>query len=109
MTTDMPEKEREATASVIHYIKTNPKIDNLLQKMLSACTTVEEYIKRLNGLLRLFWGTSTPDNKNMDDVKWLEVMVQILSVENMIPLFKQSMLKYEGETTDEETDESSTK
>ena len=45
----------------------------------------------------------------MDEVKWLEVMVQILSVENMIPLFKQSMLKYEGETTDEETDESSTK
>ena len=107
MTTEMPEQDRDATASVIHCIETNPKIDKLLQNMLSACTTVEEYTKRLSGLLRLFWGNTTPDNKNMDDVKWLEVMVKILSVENMIPLFKQSMLEYEGEINNEETDESS--
>ena len=43
----------------------------------------------------------------MDDVKWVNVMVQVLSVENMIPLFKQSMLEYEGEINNEETDESS--
>jgi len=96
----MPEQDRmdeiDATASVVHSIMTTKHIDKLLQAMLHACKTVEEYLDRLNGLLRIFWGDTTPNNKNMDDVKWLDVMMQILSVDNMIPLFKQSMLQLEG-------------
>jgi hypothetical protein len=108
MTTEMSEQDRDATASVVHYILTTKHIDNLLQNMLYACKTVEEYTERLSGLLRIFWGDTTPDNKNMDEVLWLEVMVQILSVENMIPLFKQSMLQHEGkENENDETEESS--
>ena len=107
MTTDMPEQGIDATTSVIRCIIANKKIDKLLQGMLTTCTTVEEYTERLNGVLRIFWGDITPDNKNMDDVKWLEVMVWILLIENLIPLFKQSMLAYEGEISNEETDESS--
>jgi len=108
MTTEMPEQNKDATASVIHYIVTTKHIDKLLQNMLYACKTVEEYTERLSGVLRIFWGDTTPDNQNMDDVKWIEVMVQILSVENMIPLFKQSMLQHEGkENENDETEESS--
>ena len=105
MTTDMPEQDIDATTSVIRCIVANKKIDKLLQNMLATCTTVEEYTERLNGLLRIFWGDNTPDNKNMDDVKWIDVMVQVLSVENMIPLFKQSMLEYEVEISDDKTKE----
>lgn len=108
MTTAMPEQDSDATASVIHFILTTKHIDNLLQNMLYACKTVEEYTERLSGVLRIFWGDTTPDNQQMDDVKWLEVMVQILSVESMIPLFKQSMLQHEGKEQDnDETEESS--
>ena len=102
MTTAMPEQDSDATASVIHFILTTKHIDNLLQNMLYACKTVEEYTERLSGVLRIFWGDTTPDNKNMDDVKWLDVMVNILPVENMIPLFKQSMIEYEVEISDVE-------
>ena len=89
----------------LQLAEANKKIDKLLQNMLATCTTVEEYTERLNGLLRIFWGDNTPDNKNMDDVKWIDVMVQVLSVENMIPLFKQSMLEYEVEISDDKTKE----
>ena len=105
MTTDMPEQDIDATTSVIRCIVADKKIDKLLQNMLATCTTVEEYTERLNGLLRIFWGDNTPDNKNMDDVKWVNVMVQVLSVENMIRLIIQSMLEYEVEISDDKTKE----
>jgi len=106
MTTDMPEKERDATASVIHSIDTNQKINDLAHTMLHVCTTVEEYTEKLSGLLRIFWGESTPEGKSLDEVTWVEVIVQILPTECLIPLFKASMLKLEGrEDNDEETKE----
>lgn len=104
MTTDMPEKERDSTASVIHCIDNNQKINNLAHTMLHICTTVEEYTEKLNGLLRIFWGESTPEGKSLDKVTWVEVVVQILPTECLIPIFKNSMLKLEGnDNEDEET------
>ena len=106
MTTDTPDIDRNATASVIYYIKNNTKISNLVHTMLHACATVEEYTENLNGLLRLFWGESTPEGKKLNDVTWIEVIVHILPVECLIPIFKLSMLKAKGkETNNEETEE----
>lgn len=106
MTTEMPEQDRDATASAVYYIENNKNIERLIHDMLHTCKTVEEYTDKLAGLLRIFWGESTPDNKNMDKVIWIDVIVQILPIKCLIPLFKNSMLKLEGkEITDEETQE----
>ena len=106
MTTAMPEKERDATASVIYCLDNKTKINDLAHTMLHVCTTVEEYTEKLSGLLRIFWGESTPEGKSLDEVKWIDVIIQILPTECLIPLFKASMLKLEGsEENDEETKE----
>lgn len=106
MTADTHNPDRNATASAIYYIANNMKIDDLVHTMLHTCTTVEEYTEKLNGLLRLFWGESTPEGKKLNDVTWIEVIVHILPVECLIPIFKLSMLKAKGkETNNEETEE----
>ena len=63
MTTEMPEKDRDATASVIHCIESNKHIDRLVHDMVHTCETVDEYLVKLDGLLRIFWGDTTPEKK----------------------------------------------
>jgi len=103
MTTDIPKQSRDATASVIYCVDNNEHIHKLLHDMLHTCKTVEEYTEKLNSLLRIFWEETTPEGKNLDEVKWIDVMVQILPVKCLIPVFEASMLKMEGkENTNEE-------
>ena len=100
MTTEAPDKDRSPTESVIYCIESNNKIDDLAHTMLHACTTVEEYTEKLNGLLRIFWGDDTPEGKRLDEVKWIEVIVQVSPTECLIPLFKKSMLQLDGKEYD---------
>ena len=102
MTTDMPEQTRDATASVIYCIDNNKIINKLLHDMLHTCKTVEEYTEKLNGLVSIFWDKVTPEGKNLDEVKWIDVMVQILPTECLIPVFEASMLKLKGRENENE-------
>jgi len=105
MTTDISKQDRDATASAVYCIETNKNIDRLVHDMLHSCKTVEEYTEKLSGLLKIFWGKTTPEKKNLDDVNWLEVMVQIIPTKCLISIFKQSILKLEGKENDNEETE----
>tara|TARA_R110000824_G_scaffold118421_2_gene270679 strand:+ start:267 stop:605 length:339 start_codon:yes stop_codon:yes gene_type:complete len=102
MTTDIPEEIRDSTTSAIYYIESSKNISRLVHDMLHACETVEDYMERLNGLLRIFWGDVTPEGKNMDEVAWIDVVVSIFPTDCLIPIFKNSMLDLEGREREDE-------
>ena len=106
MTTEVSDKDRKPTDSAVYCIDNDKSLNRLVHDMLHTSKTVDEYTSKLDGLLRIFWGDSTPEDKPLDEVVWIEVMVQVLPTECLIPLFKESMLNLEGsEDTDEETKE----
>ena len=102
MTTEMPERERDATESVVYHIDNNHTLERLIHDMLHACKTIENFTERLDGLLKVFWGATTPDNKPIEEVNWIDVIVQILPTECLLPVFKNSMLTLEKEIRNEE-------
>ena len=99
MTTEIPDSDvdRDATASTIYCIETDKNLSRLIHDMLHTSKTVDKYLKKLEGLIRIFWGTVTPENKLLDQVIWLHVMVQILPTECLIPIFKESQLTLEND------------
>ena len=96
MSTETDGPKEEAIASTVRCINKNKNLDSLVHDMLHRSKSVDDYLKRLEGLIRLFWGTSTPENQSLDEVTWLHVMVQILPKECLIPIFNDSMLELEG-------------
>ncbi len=105
MTTEVPEKDRKPTDSVIYCIDNDKSLNGLIHDMLHTSKTVDEYTGKLDGLLRIFWGDSTPEGKSLDEVVWIDVIVQVLPTECLIPLFKASMMELEGKEYNSEEQE----
>ena len=93
---EMDEEDKRATMSTVAYIEKEEKTFNLVHGMLHTCYTVDDYLKKLEALMRIFWGSITPDGRNLDEVKWMEVMVQLLPTDCLVPLFEESMLRRDG-------------
>tara|TARA_R110000744_G_scaffold248873_1_gene365194 strand:+ start:759 stop:1130 length:372 start_codon:yes stop_codon:yes gene_type:complete len=102
MATEMPDEHNklDATACTIECINNNENISRLIHDMLHSCRIVDEYLYKLNGLLRVFWGNATPKGKLLEEVRWLEVMVEILPTKCLIPIFKESALEIEEKQRD---------
>jgi len=69
--------------------------------MAHTCLTTEEFFARLAGLLQIFWGDDIPNGGKMNEVVWLEVLLETMPAECMLPLFKNSMNKLEGRELEE--------
>ena len=100
MTTEERPEQQDATSNTIECINNNENISKLIHEMLHSCHIVEEYLDKLRGLLGVFWGESTPDGYQLDDVVWMKVMLEVLPKECLIPIFKESMLQLEGKERD---------
>ena len=100
MTTEDSPEQQDATDNTIECINNNNNISKLIHEMLHSCHTVDEYLDKLSGLLRVFWGEATPDGRKLDEVTWMRVMVEVLPTECLIPIFKESMLELEGKQRD---------
>lgn len=100
MTTDDKPEQQNSTENTIECINNNDNISKLIHEMLHSCHIVDEYIIKLSGLLKVFWGEATPDGRKLDEVIWMRVMVEVLPTECLIPIFKESMLELEGKQRD---------
>jgi len=96
MVAEMDGEDKRATTSTIAHIEQDEHIFKLVHGMLHTCYTVDEYIEKLEGLIRVFWGDATPDGRILDEVKWMEVMVQLLPTDCLVPIFEESILQRDG-------------
>lgn len=96
MVVEMGGEDKRATNNTIDLIEKDEKTFNLVHAMLHTCYTVDEYLEKLEGLIRIFWGDTTPDGRKLDEVKWMEVMVQLLPTDCLIPIFEESILQRDG-------------
>jgi hypothetical protein len=90
------EGDKGATQSTVAYIKNDEKTLSLVHEMLHTSYTVDEYLKKLEGLVRIFWGGIAPDGRNLDGVKWMDVMLRLLPTECLAPLLEESISRREG-------------
>jgi len=82
-----------STLSTINNINATESIVNVIHAMVhnSKDETIEDFYLKLEGLLQIFWGKNTPDQFDMKDVNWLNVCLETIPPECLLPLFKNSM------------------
>lgn len=82
-----------STLSTITSINTNEAISNVIHAMVhnSKGETIEDFYIKLEGLLQIFWGKETPEKFDMKDVNWLNVCLETIPPECLLPLFENSM------------------
>jgi hypothetical protein len=86
----------KATENIIHLINSIIPIYRSIHAMVHRCKTTEDFFKRLEGLLNVFWGDKTPDGYKLTDAIWLHVAIETVPPECLLPLFENSMAILEG-------------
>ena len=85
-----------STDNIINLINAKESISRSVHEMVHTCITTEDFFKRLEGLLKVFWGDKTPDGYSIDEAVWLHVAVETMPPDCLLPLFNNSMAKLEG-------------
>ena len=94
-------RPNNATENIIHLINSTEPISRSIHEMAHNCYTTEEFFEKLLGLLKIFWGDTTPDGYKLDDAIWLHVGVVTIPPECLLPLVENSMAKIEGKKLQE--------
>ena len=90
-----------ATENIVHLINSITPIYRSIHAMVHNCKTTEDFFKRLEGLLNVFWDGETPDGYKLTDAIWLHVAIETMPPECLLTLFENSMAKLEGKKLQE--------